>query len=123
MKKEKSLTGLIGFNRLHIRCIIGVYPEERTVAQDLFVSFKARIDFFPCSQKDDVNQTVCYDKIAQLCSQLAIEGKYSLLETYAVQVLTRVLEDYPVSWAWIKIEKPGAIRGAESAMVELEMEK
>lgn len=123
MSETTPVMGLIGFDRLRIECIIGVYPDERAVLQELFVSFRARTDFSRCVQEDHITQAVCYESLSRLCTTLAFEGKFVLLETYALHVLTRVLEEHPVTWAWIKIEKPGALRDAEAAVVELSMER
>ena len=120
---NKNGHGLIGFDRLRIPCIIGVYPHEREVEQDLFVSFRAKVDFVACAENDSIQDAVCYDEISKLCFSIATEGKFSLLETFAVQTLKRVLEVYSASWAWIKIEKPGALPQADRAVIELEMEK
>ena len=114
------MQGIIGVRGLRIRCIVGVLPHERIHTQDLIVDIKVRTDFSACIASDTMENTVDYVRIAELATILAMEGKFQLIERYAAMVLDRLFEEFAISWAWIRIDKPAAIPQAECSTVELE---
>jgi dihydroneopterin aldolase len=114
------MNGLIGFENLHIDCIIGVHPEERVNEQTIFVDLKLKIDISKCIHSDCVTDTVDYVKLSQICTDLAKTNKFNLIETYASKVLAEIFNAYPITWGWIKVRKPKAIPQSEGAAVEIE---
>jgi dihydroneopterin aldolase len=108
----------IGFENLKIQCIIGVYPEERQEPQEILVDLYIKAHCIVAN--DQIQDTVSYAYLAELCSQLAQEGKYRLLETYAAEALNKIVALEKVEWAKIRIKKPKAIRDAQHALVEME---
>lgn len=114
------LNGIIGIHRHHIQCIIGIYPEERQHEQTVVVDLKVKIDFSACLASNRMQDTIDYVALAQVCTQLAHEKKYLLLETFARDVLDVCVQQFHVQWAWIRLQKPAAIPEAEYAYVELE---
>lgn len=108
---------IIGIKRLHIRCVIGVFPHEREAEQDLFVDLKVKTEF---SGADELSATVDYVQMADLIVRIGVEGQFQLIETYAAKVVEQLLEQFPVSWVWVSIEKPVAIPSAACSMVEME---
>lgn len=115
------MKGYIGLSRHKIDCIIGVYPEEREKTQALYIDLKVESDFTKCSKSDDVQDTVNYELLAQICTELAESQKYKLLETFAVDVLQEIFRRFKISKAWIYISKPNGISSADSTTVELEL--
>ena len=113
------MLGTIGFENLHIECIIGELPEERDRIQSIFVSLKVDCDFSACSSSDHLDDTVDYVSLADDCKQEAIDGRYQMLETYACRVLDRILKRYPVSKASILVKKPCGLNEADHTFVEL----
>ncbi|MEC7840484.1 MAG: dihydroneopterin aldolase [Chlamydiota bacterium] len=114
------MIGAIGFDKLKIRCIIGVNPEERVVEQEIFVCLRVRFDFSKASASDCISDSVDYVRLSQICTDLALSNRYQLLEKFAVDILERVFSEFPVISAWVRIEKPQAIASADHACVELE---
>ncbi len=114
------MNGIIGFKKLRVDCIIGILPHERVQEQTLFVDIKVRHDFSACIKDDHIDATIDYVRMAELVTETAVTGKYGLIETYAAAVIERLFETFPISWAWIHIEKPVALPAAACSMVELE---
>lgn len=117
------MKGLIGFHRHAVSCIIGVNPSERTVEQVLYMSLKVRTSFSSCVQTDAIEDTINYVALAQKCTEIAKEKKYHLLEALAYHLLQRILDEFPIEWAWIAIQKPSALPSAEYTFVEIEGQK
>ncbi len=115
------MKGYIGFNHHKIDCIIGVYPDERLKAQTIYVDLKVEIDFSKCSQSDQITDTVNYEALAQICTELACRGRYQLLEVYAVEALREMLNRFDILKAWIRIKKPAGLPTADYTSVELEL--
>lgn len=112
--------GFIGICQHHIPCIVGIYPEERKKEQILVVDAKIKIDFLPCIASKKISDSIDYVLLANLCTELAQEKKYDLLETFASDILDQCIERFHAVWAWVRIQKPSAIPTASYAYVELE---
>lgn len=114
--------GMIGIHRHQIKCIMGIEPEERLKEQTLYVDLKLKRNLSACLKSGDIKDSIDYVKLAQLCTRLARQKKYYLLETFAADILDQCLKQFDIKWGWVKIQKPVAIPGAEYAYVELETE-
>lgn len=109
----------IGFDALSISCIIGVYPEERRVEQNIIVDLRVAHDIATCVQEDDVSKTLCYAELARLCEQLAKNRKFKLLETFAAEAVDQIIKAYGQRYVWIRIRKPNALPSASATVVEV----
>ena len=115
-----KLKGAIGFEGLTISCIIGTMPMERQIPQTLVFDLKVRLDTSVEALSDDSAPRIDYTVLADLITREAVEGRYPLMETLAARSLESVLKHFAVSWAWIRLRKPGAIPGTTAAVLELE---
>lgn len=118
--KRTSQEGIIGVENHHIRCLIGVLPEEKIAEQDLYIDLKVRSDFAACVKEDDVQKTIDYVALANLCTRLVKSKHYHLIETLASDILDQCLRTFNISWAWVRIKKPAAVPSANYAFVEYE---
>jgi dihydroneopterin aldolase len=119
-KFAKHSFGILGIHQHQVSCIIGVYPEERQHEQTLIFDAKIKLDLSRSFASDQVQDSVNYVLIAQICTELAQQKQYFLLETLASNILDEYLQRFPVIWAWVSIKKPSAISSAAYAFVELE---
>ena len=60
-----------------------------------------------------------YEKITNKLENLAKNKKYNFLESLAEDSFKEIFEDYRINSVTIKIEKPEAIKNAESVGVEV----
>lgn len=67
-----------------------------------------------------MKNTIDYVLLAQLCTELAEQKEYLLLETFASDILDNCMRRFNAVWAWVQISKPSAIPTAAYAYVELE---
>jgi dihydroneopterin aldolase len=100
---------LIGFSDLRVVCLVGVYPEEKRTPQELLISVSVR----PLEYVD-------YAEMAKECQKVVAAGHHELIETKAELVAAALKERFEVSWIKVKIEKPGALKNARCAFVEIE---
>lgn len=119
LSKNKKM-GLIGIKNHQIHCKIGVYPEEHLNEQIIYVDLKIKSDFSACIQSENIQEGIDYCELAKLCTDLATERHYCLLESLASDILNHCMQLFKPEWAWISIRKPEAIKTAEYAYIELE---
>src|ERR1700719_802910 len=115
------MKGSIGFKNHRIRCILGDLPEERITHQDIFVDLKVVADFTLSSISDNLKDTIDYVELANICTSLAQEKQYNLMETFASDVVKIVIDRFPVETVWIRIKKPMGLPTAEFSTIELQM--
>jgi dihydroneopterin aldolase len=119
-RESKASYGILGIHHYQLNCIIGIYPDERKQEQTLFVDAKVKLDLSSCLVSGQMDDTIDYTLLAQICSQLAEQNNYLLLETFASDILEEYLRRFKAVWAWVKVQKPDAIPHAAYAYVELE---
>lgn len=120
-EKTNPLIASIGFHSHAIQCIIGIYPHERKQVQQLLVDLSIKYDISKAVKSEHINDTISYSDLADLCTSLAVEKKYQLVETFAYEVIKTIKQKYAnVVHVKIKVKKPAAIKTAKYAFVELE---
>lgn len=113
------MIGTIGIYELNVHCIIGIYPHERTKEQDLFLDISLSYDFKQASLSENVKDTIDYANLAEHITNLGVNNKYQLIETYAEEAATLVLSKFGATSVTIKIKKPGAVKNAAYPFVEI----
>lgn len=115
------MIGTIGLKDLRIDCVVGIYDFERVKLQPLFVDVTVRRDFAAAAASDHIDDTLDYDHLAKLLTDLATERKYELLETFAEEGAAAIFERWPeVSALTMEIRKPEAVPAAACSFVVIE---
>lgn len=117
---SKGPFGIIGIQQHRVNCIVGIYPEERKQEQTLLFDVKIKLNLSNCHADGQIENTVDYVLLARLCTELAQQNKYLLLETLATDILDQCISRFHALWAWVRIQKPSAISTADCAYVEFE---
>jgi D-erythro-7,8-dihydroneopterin triphosphate epimerase len=104
---------------LKLRCIVGVYPEERREKQDIILNITLHADLRKAGRSDDLKDTVDYKAIKKRVIALVEASSFQLVEKLAERVAETCLEDRRVVQADVFLEKPGALRFARSVGVEI----
>ncbi len=117
------MTAIIGIENLKVICIIGCNPSEWLQEQEIFIDLKVETDISLCVSSQQIKDTIDYDALAALCSALAINNRYKLLEALAWDIVHKILENGNVQWCWTRIKKPQAIPAAQYSMVEFQKRK
>lgn len=111
-------------NRIHIRdlalrCVIGVFPEEREKRQDVLINVVMDCDLGRAAETDRLEDTVDYKAIKQAVVAMVEASRFNLIETLADRVAAICLGEAKVTAVTVTIDKPGALRFARSVAVEL----
>lgn len=113
--------GVVGFEKYRIRCIIGTEPHERLHPQELLVDLKVEVDFSAVAASGLLSDTVDYTMLAALCTRIAQEGAYELLEKYASDLSQTILQQFLVKSVKITVRKPHPFEGVDYALVEIDV--
>jgi D-erythro-7,8-dihydroneopterin triphosphate epimerase len=104
---------------LALRCIIGVYEEERHEKQDVLINLVMSCDLRAAGRSDDLNDTVDYKAIKKCILELVEKSHFQLIESMAEHIADIALADEKVFEVVVTIDKPGALRFAKSSAVEI----
>jgi dihydroneopterin aldolase len=112
--------GIIGIEGLKIEGLIGCDVDEHQIKQEIRIDLKVEADLSRCALSDELHDTINYVRLAEICQEVLQEKHHRLIEALGQAILERIVGEFPVSWIWIKIRKPGALKQAEASFVELE---
>ncbi len=113
----------IFIRELALRCIIGIYPEERREKQDIVINVEMHADLRKAGRSDDLIDTVDYKTIKKSILALVERSSFQLIESLAEGIADIALEDGKVQQVVVTIDKPGALRFAKSSAVEITRNK
>jgi D-erythro-7,8-dihydroneopterin triphosphate epimerase len=104
---------------LSLRCIIGLYPEERKNKQDVIINVTMETDLRAAGKSDNLNDTVDYKTIKLAILDFVENSSFNLIESLAEGIAAICLKDKRVQSATVTIDKPGALRFCRSVAVEI----
>jgi len=114
----------IRVKNLLIRTYIGFNPEELVNKQDVLINLEIETDI-PVSamQADEPLDIFDYKTITKKIIAHVQEGRFKLLEVLTKSILDMIMEDVKVIRARVEVDKPHALRFAESVSLEMEASK
>ncbi len=108
---------------LRVECIIGINDWERKVKQEVVIDITLHADLSRAGESDDIADTVNYRDISKAIQEHVEASSYGLIEAMARNIATICLEPDAVVRADVSVQKPGALRGADSVGVEISRER
>lgn len=105
---------------LSIRCIIGIFPEERVTLQEVVLNLRLGTDAVAAAARSDaIGDTIDYKALKQRVIALVESSSFNLIETLADRVAALCLEDSRTGEVQVTVDKPGALRFTRSVAVEV----
>lgn len=111
---------IINIRNLRLRTFIGFNPEERTKKQDVVLNIEIRYAVNAAALQDEVQEALNYKTITKQIIKLVEEGQFLLLERLVADVLECCSGPSEVSFARVTVDKPHALRFADSVSLSLE---
>jgi len=108
---------------LRLRCIVGIYPDERTHKQDIVVNVTLRCDLGKACRSDRIEDTVDYKAVKKRIVAAVESSEFFLIERLAEEIAAICLEPEGVTLVQVTVDKPGALRFARSVAVEISRTK
>lgn len=107
-----------------IRTYIGFNPDELVNKQDVIINIEIDAEIPDMAiESDEPLDIFNYKIITKKVITLVQEGKFKLLEVLTKNILDLIMEDEKVKWAKVEVDKPHALRFAESVSLEMEAKK
>ena len=104
---------------LQVRCVVGIYPEERVARQDVIINVTLHADYGDACLSDRIEDTVDYKQVKKQIVAMAEASEFFLVERLAEAVAAVCLADPRVTRTDVTVDKPGALRFARSVAVEI----
>jgi 7,8-dihydroneopterin aldolase/epimerase/oxygenase len=105
---------------LTAECVIGFIDWERRVKQTVVVDLELPVDCRHAAVTDDVTDTVDYKRVSKRVLAFIEASEFKLVETLAQRLAMLILEEFPIEWLRLSINKPGAIRNSRDVGVAIE---
>lgn len=111
----------IRVKNLLIRTYIGFNPEELINKQDVIINLEIEsIMSAKAIEADEPIDIFDYKTITKKIIAHVQEGRFKLLEVLTKSILELIMKEEKVKWARVEVDKPHALRFAESVSVEME---
>ncbi len=111
----------IRVKNLLIRTYIGFNPDELVNKQDVIINLEIETDIPDHALKADEPLDIFdYKTITKKIIALVQDGQFKLLEVLTKNILDLIMADSKVKWARVEVDKPHALRFAESVSMEME---
>ncbi len=121
--KEETCSDTIFLTDLKIQTIVGIWDWERKIRQTVSIDLELGADIRRAAASDDIEDTLNYKKVAKRVQQFVSESSFKLVETMAEKVAEIILNEFDVPWVQVRVNKPGAIRGARDVGILIRREK
>lgn len=118
-----ATTATIRITNLRLRTFIGFNAEERAKQQDVVVNIAIDHRIAPGTFDDEVDAALNYKTITKAVIEHVENGRFLLLEKLANDLLGICSADPAILRTRVTVDKPHALRFADSVSVTLEFDK
>lgn len=105
---------------LLLRGIIGINPEERVKEQDILINLVIYTDVRTAAASDNIEDAVNYKAITKRVIKHVEESSDFLVEKLVTDIARIVVMEFSAERVMVRVEKPTALRFAESVGIEIE---
>ena len=111
---------IINIRNLRLRTLIGFNPDEREKKQDVVLNIEINYEIDKPVLQDSIEDALNYKVITKKVIKHVEQGKFLLLEKLVADVLAICSEHPSVRASKVTIDKPHALRFADSVSLTLE---
>lgn len=105
---------------LLLRGVVGINQWEREHRQDILLNLTLFVDTSAAARSDDVADSLNYRSLTKAIIAFVEQSSFHLVEALAEGIAALCLRDFGADRVRVRVEKPGALRFAESVGVEIE---
>jgi D-erythro-7,8-dihydroneopterin triphosphate epimerase len=114
---------IIKIKNLRLRTFIGIKDEEINNKQDVIINAQIHYSAAEAAHSDNMDNALNYRTITKKIIALVENERFSLLEKLTAEVLNIAAEHPSVRYAEVEIDKPYALRFADSVSLTLSVNK
>ena len=111
---------IIFLHGLKVDAVIGIWDWERKIRQTVVIDLDMATNIRKAAETDSVDDTLNYKLVAKRVQQFVSDSEFQLVETLAENIARIVIEEFDIGWVRVRVNKPGAIRGAKDVGVIIE---
>lgn len=104
---------------LKVETIVGIWDWERKIRQTVSIDLEMGADIRKAAATDDIEDTLNYKSVAKRVQQFVEASEFQLVETMAEKIAKTILAEFDLPWIDVRVNKPGAIRGARDVGVQI----
>lgn len=105
---------------LRVETVVGIWDWERKIRQTVSIDLELGADIRRAAGSDSIDDTLNYKAVAKRVQQFVGDSRFQLVETLAEKVAALILDEFAVPWVRVRVNKPGAIRGARDVGVRIQ---
>ena len=120
---DTILTDTIFVGDLRVETVIGIWEWERRIRQTVSIDLELAADIRQAAATDNIDDALNYKAVAKRVQQFVGESSFQLVETLAEKIAALILDEFPVPSVQVRVNKPGAIRGARDVGVLIRRSK
>ena len=117
--EKSSIRRTVFIKDFIIQEIIGIHEHEKIKKQKIKFNIVINVDQDIIPNEKDIKSIIDYEKIITKIENLTKSTQYNFLESLAEDSFKEIFEDKRINSVKIKIEKPDAIKNADSVGVEV----
>lgn len=117
---QRTETARVRIKNLLLRAYIGIKEEEINNQQDVVINVQLTYNAAEAIDRNEIEAALNYRTITKQIIHHVDGNRFALLERLTHEVLSIVMAHQAVQWARVEIDKPHALRYAESVSVALE---
>lgn len=102
---------------LRVDTVVGIWDWERRIRQTVSIDLEMGFDIRPAAKTDSIDDTLNYKAVAKRVQQFVADSAFHLVETMAERIAELILDEFGIAWVQVRVNKPGAIRGARDVGV------
>ena len=111
---------IIFLSEMKIDTVIGIWDWERKIRQTVVIDLEMAADIRKAAASDSVDDTLNYKLVAKRVQEFVGGSEFQLVETLAEKIAAIINDEFAVPWVRVRVNKPGAIRGARDVGVTIE---
>ena len=113
----------IRITNLSLQVIIGCNEWERDKKQDIIINISMEFDHCCAAQSDDLSTTLDYRGIKKRIISEINNSSFMLLEKLTDHILDIIMSYEKVLNATVRVDKPRALRYADSVSIEISAQR
>ena len=108
---------------LALRTILGINNWERKEKQDILINIAIDFDAEAAAASDNIDDTINYKSLKKKIIAEAENNGYFLVEKLVDRILDIIMTEPRAIRATVRVDKPFALRYAESVAIEMTRER
>ena len=120
---DETYPDTIFLRDMRVETVVGIWDGERKIRQIVSIDLELGADIRRAAASDSIEDTLNYTSVAKRVQQFVGDSSYQLVETMAEEIARTILAEFEVPWVQVRVNKPGAIRGAQGVGVQIRRHK